>query len=380
MSTEKGLRAGWMALVFVGMALAVSPAQADRRFTTELPASILLFPKVVNTSDTIIQITNTGTDLAYAHCFYVNGQSLNGVPGWQVTDFELVLTRQQPTYWSVANGRAMNFGADPAGLDPGSVPPVPVGFTGSLLCVETDSSGDPVGGEDLKGEATTGEVNGLAEPNGVSKYNAVGIQACSGATETCPAGQGLCCDNTCSGDCTGQNQDNVLSLDGNEYAACPGGAHVNFEAEGGPDAAIDGVGGGKTGIVSTSLTMIPCGMDLENLLPPSTSANITVRDEYEAVMSLDVDVACWYSNTIGSIGAGEPLSYANFGTTYGTMVLVPPGGAVPVVGVANVRHAASDGTSDDAAMNLFFCNTDPAGSSVPQCPMVDSAIYLPAPY
>src|SRR5215470_14737888 len=108
MSTVKGLRAGRIALVLIGMTLTSSTVRAEEPFTTERPSSVLLFPKVVNTSDTIIQITNTTNLLVNVHCFYVNGQSFGGVPIWQITDFELVLTRQQPTHWSVGNGRAVD--------------------------------------------------------------------------------------------------------------------------------------------------------------------------------------------------------------------------------------------------------------------------------
>src|SRR5215472_6747858 len=120
MSTVKGLRAGSMALVLAGLALAAATVNADERVTTEQPSSILIFPKVVNTGpDTIIQITNTTNLLVNAECFYVNGQSFGGVPIWQVTDFNLVLTRQQPTHWSVRDGRAVNPMDSETGLDPG---------------------------------------------------------------------------------------------------------------------------------------------------------------------------------------------------------------------------------------------------------------------
>jgi len=60
MSTVQGLRAGIIAGVLIGMTLAAGTVSAQGNFTTERPSSILIFPKVVNTtSDTIIQITNT---------------------------------------------------------------------------------------------------------------------------------------------------------------------------------------------------------------------------------------------------------------------------------------------------------------------------------
>ena len=50
MSKVKGLRAGVMASILAGAALAAGVAQAQ--VSTERPGSILIFPKVVNTSDT----------------------------------------------------------------------------------------------------------------------------------------------------------------------------------------------------------------------------------------------------------------------------------------------------------------------------------------
>src|SRR5262249_28617800 len=147
------------------------------------------------------------------HCFYVNGQSVGGVPIWQVTDFDLVLTRQQPTHWGVAQGRAVNpmdSSLSGKGLDPGLVPPVPLGFTGFLTCVEVMPSGEPSGANSLKGEATVGQVTSLGGPNGVSKYNGIGIQACDPEK---------CCDGSGTTGC-GVNEDNVLELNDKEYAAC----------------------------------------------------------------------------------------------------------------------------------------------------------------
>src|SRR5215470_14166573 len=116
MSTVKGLRAGRIALVLIGMTLTAATVRAEERFTTERPSSVLLFPKVVNTSNTVIQITNTTNLLVNVHCFYVNGQSFGGVPIWDITDFDLVLTRQQPTHWGVASGREVNPSDSETGL------------------------------------------------------------------------------------------------------------------------------------------------------------------------------------------------------------------------------------------------------------------------
>ena len=98
---------GLAALVGLGLARPVAAA-----VTTEQSASILVFPKVISdgTRDTIIQITNTSNNMRHAHCFYVNGALTNpslpvgplNPPLWTEIDFDIWLTKQQPTHWVVS--------------------------------------------------------------------------------------------------------------------------------------------------------------------------------------------------------------------------------------------------------------------------------------
>ena len=364
MSTVQGLRAGMIAGILIGMTLAAGTVSAQG-FSTERPGSILIFPKVVNTSDTIIQITNTSNGLIHAHCFYTDGRQVNGEPTWQVTDFEIILTRQQPTHWSVAQGRAVNPQDGIRGLDPGLVPPVPPGFTGFLVCVETAVDGTPVSANSLKGEATVGEINGPGLTNHASKYNAIAIPACGSA-------------GVCGGGVGSNNGDNVLSLDNVEYAACPGGSYLNFTAEGAGDPAIDSAGNTPS-VVSTNLSLVPCGMDFENLIPSQTTLSIPIRNEFEENFSaFPVPVDCWFSDTLGGSTLGPfPFSIGDIGTTFGKAILRPVqgGSLLPVLGVANVLRTAGDLTSDTAAMNLPFC-TEPSAPSL--CAPVNSEIRLPS--
>jgi hypothetical protein len=366
MSTVKGLRAGRVALVLIGTILAAGTVSAQERFTTEQPSSVLIYPKVINTTqDTIIQITNTTNLLTQAHCFYVNGQFFNGQALWQVTDFEITLTRQQPTHWSVRQGRAVNpFDAQTptAGIDPGLVPPVPPGFTGYLTCVEVDAGGSPVSSNSLKGEATVGSINGPGAVNLASKYNAIGIQACNVGG--------------CLGGGVANNGDNVLSLNNLEYAACPGGLLLNFAAEGGPDPALDGAGNTPSQ-VSTDLTLVPCGGDFENLIPAQTTQTLNLRNEFEEPGSVTlVPVDCWAERTLGDPIFGNQLTIGGLGSQFGTSIIRPlSANDIPVLGVANVLRTAGDGTSDTAATNLHFCTeVDPPSSCVP----VNSEIRLPS--
>src|SRR6185436_8212240 len=170
----------WNSFLPCLLALGVMTASARADVTTEEGASILIFPKLIveGSSDTVIQITNISNDLVFARCFYVNAQlTTPGIPEhpilnpplWLETDFNIRLTRQQPTHWLVSIGRPVDpfdacmsgptcfppgINLNGLGIDPGAVPPVVEDFVGELKCVEVDASGTPIGGNHLKGEAT----------------------------------------------------------------------------------------------------------------------------------------------------------------------------------------------------------------------------------
>ncbi|MBX3026035.1 hypothetical protein KF840_14095 [bacterium] len=368
MSKVKGVRASLMASILAGAALATGVAQAQG-VSTERPGSILIFPKVVNESaDTIIQITNTTNSLTYAHCFYVNGDTFNGQPLWQVTDFELALTRQQPTHWAASRGRAVNPldnappGQSGAGLDPGLVPPVVPGFTGFLTCVETTADGTPVSGNSLIGTAVIGAISGTPGGNSASKYNAVAIPGCLNDNGPC-------------GDTgSANNGDNILELNDVEYARCPGGLYLNFQSEGSSDPAIDGAANIPS-TVSTNLSLVPCGIDFENLEPTNTTIGVEIRDEFEnrTSVSSGIPIDCYYEGSLGDPVFGGQMSLP---TAFGSAILRPSAGTnlPPVLGVANVLRTAGDGTSDTAATNLHFCTDESAPAS---CTGVDTEIRLP---
>lgn len=365
MSMVKGVRAGVMASILAGAALAAGVAQAQG-VSTERPGSILIFPKVVNDDvDTVIQITNTTNNLTYAHCFYTNGDVVNGQPLWQVTDFELVLTRQQPTHWLASEGRAVDPTDGSRGIDPGLVPPVVPGFTGFLTCVETGPDGSPLSANSLIGTAIVGGVAGTPSASNVmSKYNAVAIPGCKNAPGD-PCGTAAV-DN-------GNDGDNVLRLDNSEYAQCPGGVYVNFQSEGSSDPAIDGAGNVPS-VVSTNVSLVPCGLDFENLEPTTTRLSAEIRDEFEQRTSVTaIDIDCYFEAALSAPVFGGQF---NLPTEFGSAILRPQvGTGLPsVLGVANVLRTAGDGTSDTAATNLHFCTDENPPAS---CVGVDAEIRLP---
>jgi hypothetical protein len=108
MRTEKR-NAFLSGLCVVAVALGMMATSAYGAASTERGSSILAFPKVLadGDSDTIIQITNISNNMVHARCFYVNAaiDPFTGKPEWQVTDFLIWLTKQQPTHWQVSEGR-----------------------------------------------------------------------------------------------------------------------------------------------------------------------------------------------------------------------------------------------------------------------------------
>lgn len=316
MGSASGMIGRWAVVVSLALVGTTTIAPAD--ITTERSASILIFPKILFDStglqtdgtpvDTIIQISNTSNSMVFAHCFYVNAvppdpsrpPSATNVPIWQEVDFEIFLTKQQPTHWLLSDGRqedpsdnkSCSTDCSGAGFDPGRIPPAGNDpFTGELKCIEVDSSGAPINGNHLKGEATIVTTDGTAE---VSKYNAVGVL-------------GL---NT---DLNSNNSDNTLCLGGGvsqscptgaEYNACPQTVILNHFAEGATDPVVEHLGNGPSS-VSTELTLVPCTEDFENQVPPSVVVQFLITNEFEQQFSTSTTVTCWGNfrlNTIGPIG------------------------------------------------------------------------------
>lgn len=323
------------------------------------PGSILIFPKVVNTGgrDTVIQIGNTGNMMDHARCFYVDGRpGPRGVPVCGNVDFDIWLTKQQPTHWRASTGRSISVRDDTVeneGLSPGLVPAVPDGFIGALVCVEVDSSDDPVGMNQLKGEATL-EGPGLD----MSKYNALAIQ----------------------GSASGNSGDNRLALNGTEYSLCPADSLVNFIPDGATDPVIEALGNGgrcvggtnapcnnggdcqsescSTGLsrVISNLTVLPCNLDLLNGIPTSVTLDFAVSDEFEVKTRGSLSFSCWASIPFSSVPA---LSSPTIATPFATAKITSVSGG-PVLAIADSLHIDSAGNAADAAVNLHMEGVDSA--------------------
>lgn len=319
-----------------GLAVAMGGVAASARadVTIEKGASVLIFPKVRSDAnfDTIIQIANTGNSLVVAKCFYVN--ATGGT--CQETDFTIMLSKQQPTHWTVSFGRLFS---DP-GIGPGKIPPMGPSFIGELKCIETDLFGSPVTGNHLKGEATivATTTNTAARPWGsttagdVSKYNAIGIVGNPGATAT-----------------------NPLLLDGGTtYAACPAKQILNFF----PSGSASVVAGTPTSY--TELTLVPCTEDLENQLFSNVTVQFLTFNGYEQRFSASTTVRCFLNTELTAIDVPSDGTTANLTSVFSFGVLQTPAAQVEitpvgttgsVVGVAE-RVAIYPANYSRAATNL----------------------------
>ncbi len=419
----------WSALLsgFCGVAVALGglTSSAHAIVTTERGASILAFPKVLATeaADTIIQIANTSNNMVHARCFYVNAAPDSfGQPQWQVTDFNIWLTKQQPTSWTASSGRFINLtdNCEPvssgplvglfepsedcaqAGLDPGAIPPLPEGFTGELKCVEVDVSGNPMGGNHLKGEATVKTASGIGYDT--AKYNAIGIVGTEIAGETgdelllnqpsdsedvvgqynaCPnqlivnhfselstdpavlsAGQG----GTCTDGAPGQTQQvGGWSTPCQSDADCcePGETMCESICENAPAVALDNEGSvlAMTSANLTELTLIPCSQNFEDPFTSIEENAVTVQmvtyNEFEQRTSFSTTVECWKKFFMFQLDSpfnpeNSQFAYPVQGTLGLQTILSPNPDEGGVLGVAGIVRSDAEGTQARTLMNVHM--------------------------
>jgi len=384
----KGNRSLWaLGTAAIGGVLLAGVASAE--VTTEQSGSIVVWPKVVwdGSRDTIITVSNTSNLMVHAHCFYINAvpliptlpPSALNPPQWNETDFDIWLSRQQPTHWAASQGRQTSifdpFGSDGAGLDPGLVPPVPQPFVGELKCVQVNDDGTPLPGNALKGDATLRNSNG-----DVSAYNAIAF----------PGNPGRFGDigNDLTLDLTDANP-------GGAYSACPDTLVLNHFAEGATDPVLDQLGtcdtvcyggptpgtsctsnndcgsGGKcfSCPITTTLTLVPCSEDLENQVPGRVTVNFQVFNEFEQPLSGGTTVDCWMNTTLGAIPS-SPFTFSQLGTLSASTRINPAAGFGGVIGVAEETRVNTTGVPTTAAFNIhvegnrFDAATDGKGNPV----------------
>jgi hypothetical protein len=356
----------WCVATTVAVTFLISSGPAVGDVTTERGSSILVFPKVQFDPDglvtdpvnTIIQISNTSNNLVYAHCFYVNSAPIDptqpeGVfnpPQWQEVDFDIYLTKQQPTHWVVGDGRLTDPGdqlcsrtvsdCPGAGFDPGKIPPVADPFSGELRCIEVDSAGQPLNGNHLKGEAT------LVTPVGdISKYNAVGIMGLNTDTNTNNGDTTLCLGGGTSTTCP----------TGAEYNGCPDTVILTQFAENATDPVVQELNDGSIpSRVNTELTLVPCSEDFENQNPQPVTVQFWLTNEFEELFSTSTTITCWANLRLSDVGRVFDVGF--LGTRFVQTRLTSPAGQSGFLGVAEEFHQQGSPpfvVNSRAALNLL---------------------------
>lgn len=341
----------WLASLAVALvatlgsgATAQSSDLASNPLSTDRSGSIVIFPKVIadGTRDTLIELTNTSNGTAYAHCVYVNGVGRCRLSGGLCTaggnpapgqcpsgvndicdqactplDFDVVLTRQQPTIWRVSTGRTLNpldndqegFCAnvsagtiqDCPGFDPGlgaggvGIPFPAQPFRGELKCVQVGVSGEPSAANSLKGEATLETLGGRQ----ISRYNSLNFFANPARPD---ASRGVL------------DADESLELNGDEYSRCPTSVQFIHHANGAVNdvaanlSPTDCDGAGCS--VTTEVTVVPCTQNPEGGVILEAPVQLDTINEFEQLAgSSSFTIGCWANLDLSEINPG-PFSPA----------------------------------------------------------------------
>ncbi|MGD0946387.1 MAG: hypothetical protein ABSA52_03075 [Candidatus Binatia bacterium] len=356
--------------------------------TSDKPAAILVWPKVVvdtsgslgaGPTETVIQLTNTNTAPALAHCFYVDANShcaanapnagdvcqsslqcppggpvyYSCVPSCSEEDFDVILTAGQPIGWSASAGlgasslitkgtctglgtpctidaQCFNSTCDLSNTNLGTgIPPVPEDpFAGSLTCIEYTTGAAPaldVSSNTLKGEGTI-ESLVSGEPPQVEIYNAVGLQG-TGTAPTDPS---------------------VLQLGGTSgapgsYGACPTALILDHKF----DSASS----------STDLTLVPCGDNFLTRTFGNVTAQFVVYNEFEQRFSTSHAVPCFFESVISNIdtlySSRSIFSQAVSGTEFGQTRIRGVGSAQTGRGLIGVARVANPELGGSGAYNLW---------------------------
>ena len=252
-----------------GLVAAAATVSADDRVSASKKGSLLIMSKVEIrwdasgrlTQDTFIDLTNDFPDDVIVQLYFVNGDGpLDAVevgnppipierahPGWNNVDCQIMLTKDQPTYWSALSGsNSMGGVCQPfTVLDPGS----PMGrpdldggpgdrvLRGYVLAWAVDGAGEEIRWNHLKADVVLVNYKHTA----AWEYNAWSYQAVT-------ANHGDPSDGT----------PGRLRTDGTEYDWSFDKLLFDFYATG--STALSG--GGSTVQVDTDLTLHPVSADL----------------------------------------------------------------------------------------------------------------------
>lgn len=330
-------------LAFAGLTAVLgtdAAAQLPRVSSTQ-KGSLLVFPDVEIKwddagnvlQDTIIDLSNDFAGHVFVQLYFVNGDAPleetfvgfpimrmdEAEPGWNWADCRLMLTSNQPIFWSALTGEPRGcqpFGVlDPPALfgKPGRPDPETDGTTrvlrGFLLAWavrQNPATGDweEIRWNHLKGDAV---VVNYAEGTAF-EYNAFAFQA-----HAASHGQFL-------------PSPGILNLDGSEYDIAFDNLVLDFYASGSSafSSGIEGDPNSTTVFVDTDLTLLPMWVDLrqENDGPTTTKVEAEIWNEFETKFSgTRRCITCWdqalVSNYVRSVAIPNHFLRSNLRTDKG---------------------------------------------------------------
>jgi len=305
-------------------------AVADNRVSASKKGSLLYFSKVelqfelinnqfVLTQDTFLDMSNDYPEDVYVQLYFVNGDAPTdpifvgdppvlverGHPGWNWVDCQILLTANQPTYWSAFSG--LPAGCQPFSiLDPGFPPgrPNPDGASlasrvirGFVVGWAVNNAGQEIRWNHLKGDAVI--VNYLLGT--AWEYNAYAFAAVTAA----------------HGDQTDGNP-GILLMNGVEYDQAFDILLLDFYAAG--TLALSNVTGVVAAVTDTDLTLHAVSADLrqDNVGPVTTKAKFDIWNENEARFSgTEKCVTCWDQTLLSNYPAPNHMLRGNLQTDKG---------------------------------------------------------------
>lgn len=257
-----------------------------------------------------------------------------------MVDFDITLTRDQPTSFVASRGRLADPSEAPcsffsdqnqepildcygAGFDPGNVPPMPQGFTGELRCIEADAAGFAINGNHLIGAAVLVDV----ASGDATRYGALGIRGVA--------------DN---------DGDGELRL-GDEYDGCPQSLVFGHETDGSADPQL---GGAST--VENVLTLTACSIDYLSQVPESVTLNLQVTNDLAQSFSASRSISGWTTTSLRDIDGlfsaevlGAPVAQ--------TVIRAAQSSPSGLLGIVEAFHRAGDGRQSAAATNVHLAGT-----------------------
>ena len=297
--------------IILALVVAASTVRAD--VTTERSSSILVFPKVISNApaiDTIIQISNTSNSMVFAHCLYVNGAPRDpnltaqlrqpaAMPGSRFRHLPHEATAdalggvhraadRQHGYQRSSRADGTFRDCNGAGLDPGTIPPVSDSFTGELKCIEVDSSGAPINGNHLKGEATIVSADGDA-----SKYNAIGVHGIEHQLQRQQQRRYPV---------PGWRRDSELPQRRRIQRLPRYGDRQSFRRRC-QRSGDRRVRRRRLQVVRTEVTLVPCTEDFENQIPGQAVVQFVIINEFEELFSTSTTLTCWANWDLGAVNS-----------------------------------------------------------------------------